>query len=114
MTTSRSEKVRTARQNAYLWGVVYQTILKHKPPTYTADDDGRTLEEKGWIDDDLHELFLGEHFGWVVLEGFGSKRKKPKRRSSKLPPNEFSDYMLSIQAHVAPMGIVIPDPEGEL
>jgi hypothetical protein len=108
MTTSRSEKVRSAQQNAYLWGVVYQTILNH------ASDGGESLATKGWDDEDLHEFFLGEHFGWIALDGFGRKRLKPKRRSSKLPPSEFSDYMLSIQAHVAPMGIVIPDPEGEL
>jgi hypothetical protein len=108
MTTSRSKKTRTSQQNAYLWGVVYDTILKHTP------DDGESLEKKGWIDDDLHEFFLGEHFGWNVLEGFGRKRLKPKSRSANLSPTEFSDFMLSIQAHVAPMGIVIPDPEGSL
>jgi hypothetical protein len=102
------KKTRSSQQNAYLWGVVYTTILRHTP------DGGVSLEQQGWIDDDLHELFLGEHFGWNVLEGFGRKRLKPKRRSAKLSTSEFADFLMSVQAHMAPMGIIIPDPEGDL
>jgi len=59
---------------------------------------------------DLHTFFLGEHFGWEVVEGFGKKRHKPLRRSSKLTKQEFSDYLAFIEARCAEMGIHIPEP----
>lgn len=86
---------RSALQNAYLWGVVYPEILKHLP---------------GWDADDLHEYFLGEHFGWEVLEAFGRKRMRPIRRSSKLNKMEFADYVNFIQRRAAELGVYIPDP----
>lgn len=90
---------RSDHQNRYLWGVCYRTIL----------DSG--LREQGWDADDVHEYFLGEHFGWETLEGFGRKRLKPVRRSSKLSKMEFMDYVAFIQRKAAEMGIYIPDPD---
>jgi hypothetical protein len=91
-------KRRSDQQNRYLWGVVYATILK---------DGGEALG--GWTADDLHEYFLGEHFGWETLEGFGRKRVKPIRRSGKLTTVEFSDYVDFIQRKAAELGVYIPD-----
>lgn len=88
---------RSQSQNRYLFGVVYPALLKH-------------LE--GWEAEDVHEFFLGEHFGWETLEGLGRKRVKPIRRSSKLTKQEFSDYIAFIQKRAAEMGVYIPDPEG--
>ena len=96
-------KQRSLEQNAYLWGVVYQTIL---------DEGGETLA--GWDSADLHEYFLGEKFGWEVLEGFGRKRMRPVRRSSKLSTMEFMEYIDFIQCKMAQQGIVIPDPNQHL
>lgn len=90
---------RSESQNRYLWGVVY--------PTFTERLDG-------WEADDVHEFFLGEHFGWETLEGLGRKRVKPVRRSSKLSKQEFSDYVAFIQRRAAGMGVFIPDPEEQL
>ncbi len=98
IVTVKKGGTRSMSQNAYLWGLVYPTILEHG-----------TLE--GWTKDDLHEYFLGEHFGWDVLEGFGKKRLKPLNRSSSLSKMEFVDYVAFIQQKAAEMGIVIPDPE---
>lgn len=91
---------RSLSQNAYLWGVVYPTLL-----TETG------LTEQGWQKDDLHEYLLGECFGWNTLEGFGRKRLKPMNRSSNLSKMEFVDYVAFIQQFAAEHGVVIPDPD---
>jgi len=90
---------RSIAQNSYLWGVCYETILQHG------------LKDQGWTNQDLHDYFLGEHFGWETIEGFGRKRIKPIKRSSVLDKMEFVDYVAFIQQKAAEMGIVIPDPE---
>lgn len=89
---------RSIQQNRYLWGVVYPTVI-----------EGAQLE--GWRNDDLHEYFLGEHFGWETIEGFGRKRVKPIHRSSTLNKTEFVDYVAFIQERAAGLGIYVPDPE---
>lgn len=89
---------RSVEQNAYLWGVCYETILQH------------SLREQGWTRDDLHEYFLGEYHGWKTIEGFGRKRQKPIERSSGKSKTEFADYIAFIQQKAAEMGVYIPDP----
>lgn len=95
---SEHKRSRSNEQNAYLWGVAYPAILKRL---------------SGWESNDLHEYFLGEHFGWETLEGLGRKRVKPIRRSSKLSTVEFSDFVAFIQRTMAERGVYVPDP-GEL
>ncbi len=90
---------RSDGQNRYLWGVVYPSILAA---------GGNTLA--GWRIEDLHEFFLGEHFGWDLIEGFGKKRQRPIRRSSKLSTVEFMDFVGFIQQRMAEIGIYVPDP----
>jgi hypothetical protein len=92
-------KPRTDQQNRFLWGVCYPAIL---------EGGGEALA--GWTRDDLHEYFLGECWGWETLEGFGRKRMRPIKRSSKLTKQEFSDYLLFLETRCADMGIVIPEP----
>jgi len=92
---------RSDRQNAFLWSVVYPSIL---------EGGGEAL--RGWSTTDLHEYFLIEAFGSEIIEGFGRKRHKPIRRSSKLTKQEFSDYLALIEAKCAELGIHIPDPTG--
>jgi hypothetical protein len=89
---------RSDEQNRYLWGVVYKTICQHLP---------------GWDAEDVHDYFLGEHFGWETLEGLGRKRVKPIKRSSKLTTTEFADYVGFIQRTMAAKGVYIPDPGEE-
>ncbi len=89
---------RSLEQNAYLWGVCYETILAHG------------LRDDGWHNEDLHEYFLGEFHGWETIEGFGQKRKKPVRRSSGKSISEFMDYIEFIHQKAAEMGVYIPDP----
>lgn len=99
ITVGEWKRTRSHEQNAYLWGVVYETILSHLP---------------GWEAEDVHEYFLGEHYGWETLEGLGRKRLKPVRRSSKLSTTEFSDHVAFIQRAMADKGVYIPDPNEEV
>jgi hypothetical protein len=102
ITVEPFKRPRTNQQNAYLWGVVYPTII---------EAGGETL--RGWQCDDLHEYFLGEIYGWEVLEGMGRKRMKPIRRSSRMTRVEFMDYLEQISQRCANLGIVIPEPSYE-
>ncbi len=95
VSISEWKRTRSNEQNAYLWGVVYKTICDHL---------------SGWDADDVHEYFLGEHYGWETLEGLGRKRLKPIRRSSRLSTTEFSDHVAFIQRAMAEKGVYIPDP----
>lgn len=97
---SEQRNTRTLQQNAYLWGVCYSTILS---------EAGEALA--GWEAQDLHEYFLGEHFGWETVEGFGRKRMRPIRRSSKLSVMEFASYVDFVHRKAAEYGIYIPSPD---
>lgn len=97
VTVEEAKPTRSDPQNRYLWGAVYPTILA-------------AGKLDGWTANDLHEYLLGEHFGWELVEGFGRKRQRPVRRSSKLNKQEFSDYVAFIQQRMAEHGIYVPDP----
>jgi hypothetical protein len=87
---------RSLEQNAYLWGVVYPTILEHS-------------DLAGWDADDLHTYFLGEHFGWQTITAFGRTRVKPVKRSSRLSISQFGEYVDFVIRKAAELGIVIPE-----
>lgn len=99
VTIEEFRRPRSGQQNKFLWAVMYPTIL---------EAGGEML--KGWTADDLHEYFLGEVYGWEVVEGFGRKRMRPVRRSSRLTKTEFTDYLEAISARCSELGIVIPEP----
>jgi hypothetical protein len=102
ITVEAFKPKRSDQQNAFLWGVVYPSVL---------EGGGEAL--RGWTTADLHEYFLIEAWGSEVIEGFGRKRHKPLRRSSKLTKQEFSDYLAIIEAKCAELGIHIPEPNYE-
>ena len=94
------KKPRTNQQNAYLWGVVYPMVL---------EAGGEALA--GWTRDDLHEYFLGEVWGWETLEGFGKKRLRPLKRSSRMTQAEFTEYLHGIENRLMDLGIgPLPEP----
>ena len=97
VTIEDAKPTRSDPQNRYLWGVVYPTVL-----------GAGKLE--GGSANDLHEYLLGEHFGWELVEGFGRRRQRPVRRSSRLNKQEFSDYVAFIQQRMSEHGIYVPDP----
>ena len=94
---------RSSQQNAYLWGVVYKSILDHFVLTgnygYTAQDmhdflKGRYLSHKGKVIDD------GEN---VMVVGV---------KTSRLNKEEFSEYVNNIKAWALDkLGIQIPDSD---
>ena len=94
VTVSLKKRKRSDPQNDALWGVAYKTL---------SDATGNDSK-------DLHEYFLGEHFGWEVYEVMGQKRRRPNRRSSKLSTVEFSEYYAFIQRRAAEVGYYVPDP----
>lgn len=88
-------KKRSDEQNRALWGVAYRLL---------ADETGNDVN-------DLHEYFLGEHFGWELIDVLGQQRRRPVRRSSKLNTVEFSDFYAFIQRRAAELlGVYVPDP----
>lgn len=93
-------KTRSNQQNAYLWSVVYPSIISA---------GGEQL--RGWTVDDIHEFCLGEIYGWETLDGLGRKRLRPVRRSSTMSTTEFSEYIAQIQQRMAEHGIYVPDPD---
>lgn len=92
---SEQKQTRSLEQNSYLWGVVYPTIMDHLI---------------GWDAEDIHEFFLGEHFGWETIDGLGKKKLKPIKRSSRLSTKEFKEHWEFIQRYMANKGVDIPDP----
>jgi len=93
---------RTNRQNAFLFGVVYPSLI-----------EGANGLLAGWELQDIHEYFLGEWAGTETITGFGRERIRPLKRSSKLTRQEFSDYLEFISQRCADIGIVIPEPSYE-
>lgn len=95
---TEKKPTRSLAQNALLWAL-YDDIL-------------RLGGEKmgGWENKDLHEFFLGEHYGWEQLGGLKRTRLKPLRRSSRMSKTEFSDHVDYIVRYMASEGILLAMP----
>lgn len=93
---------RSELQNRTLWWI-YDNILKL---------GGATME--GWIDTDLHDFFLCEHFGSTVTVIFGRKKRKPIRRSSRLSKIEFAQFVDFIYSFMANEGVILPLPDPDM
>ena len=94
VTVEVAKRQRSDPQNHALWGVAYKALKDA-----TGNDPS-----------DLHDFFLGEHFGWEVVEVLGQKKRRPVRRSSKLSTVEFSEFYAFIQQRAAECGYYVPDP----
>lgn len=98
------KRTRSARQNAYLWGVVYRTIEA----------------ETGQSSEDWHDYFLGTVYGWDRVEftnpetGEVETFQRPLRRSSRLKVGEFAEYVDRVIEIAAGYGIQIPFPNEDL
>lgn len=93
------KSTRSDKQNRTIWWV-YENILRL---------GGNTMA--GWLPEELHEFFLGRHFGVVTKVVFGKVVETPVRRSSRLSKFEFMQYMDSIYAFMASQGVVLPQPD---
>lgn len=89
---------RSENQNSLLWAL-YADILRI---------GGEAMG--GWTKEELHEFFLGEHTGWKVKTMFGKKKQTPRRRSSDMNKQEFSDFVDSIVRRMAEEGVVLSLP----
>lgn len=98
LKTILKKSKRSNDQNALLWAL-YSDAMKQ---------GGETLG--GWTTADIHELMLGEYFGWEVHEALGRKRQKPVKRSSRLTKMEFSDFVAFVVQRFAEHGIVLELP----
>jgi hypothetical protein len=94
-------KRRSTDQNSLLWKL-YTDVLKQ---------GGEAL--RGWTVEEIHEYMLGEYHGWEEVTGFGRRKLRPKKRSSRLTTSEFSDYVEFVVMRSAEHGIVLQMP-GEI
>lgn len=94
VTVEPYRRTRSNEQNRALWGLAYRIL---------AEATGHQAE-------DLHEFFLGEYFGWDVIEVMGQKRRVPKRRSHTMTTIEFADFYTFIQQRAAEIGFDVPNP----
>lgn len=100
ITIKQQRKKRTESQNNYLWGCVYPTLLRQ---------GGESLA--GFTDKELHEYFLGVHFGNECRVINGRTHFKPKHRSHDLDTKEFIGFWETVHREAAMLGINIPDPD---
>lgn len=98
VTVAEHKAKRSLAQNALLWSL-YGDIL---------ENGGERM--RGWQPADLHEFFLGEHYGWEKLDGMKRTRLKPLRRSSTMNKQEFSDHLDFIVRYMAEQGVVLQLP----
>lgn len=98
ITIAEQKPRRSDQQNSLLWAI-YTDIIRR---------GGEAMQ--GYTKEDLHEFFLGNHFGWEVKPLFDKKRQVPKRRSSKLNKQEFTDLVESILRFMAERGVYIEVP----
>jgi NinB protein len=98
ITVKQKRKRRSEEQNRLLWSL-YGDILRM---------GGEAM--RGWTAEDIHELMLGEHFGWTEMRIGKHRRKKPVRRSSGLTTIEFSDFVDFIVRYMAEQGVVLHLP----
>jgi len=80
-----------------LWAI-YDEIIERCP------------ELTGYTNEEVHEFMLMNHFGEEHRTLFGRALVRPKRRSSRLTKQEFSDFVESICAFMAQRGVTISMP----
>lgn len=104
VSISDVKKERSDLQNRALWGCAYKTL---------RDATGNDV-------DDLHTYFCGEYFGWTEYEVMGSKRKRPRRTTTKdadgtrdvISTLHLSDFYAFIQQRAAEtVNVFVPDPD---
>ncbi len=98
ITVKQKRKRRSEDQNRLLWSL-YGDIIRM---------GGEAM--RGWTAEDIHELMLGERFGWTEMRIGKHRRKKPARRSSGLTTIEFSELIDFIVRYMAEQGVVLRLP----
>lgn len=103
------EKKRTLRQNKYLWGVVYKTIVDNDPG-YFVNDALDALRKTARLStaEVVHEFCKARFLPSADLPGL---QITVAPSTAKLPRKEFQEYVESIRRWAADeLQVFIPDP----
>jgi hypothetical protein len=103
------EKKRTLRQNKYLWGVVYKTIVDNDPG-YFVNDAVDALRKTARLSaaEVVHEFCKARFLPSADLPGL---QITVAPSTAKLPRKEFQEYVESIRRWAADeLQVFIPDP----
>lgn len=103
------EKKRTLRQNKYLWGVVYKTIVDNDPG-YFVNDALDALRKTARLStaEVVHEFCKARFLPSADLPGL---QITVAPSTAKLPRKEFQDYVESIRRWAADeLQVFVPDP----
>lgn len=103
------EKKRTLRQNKYLWGVVYKTIVDNDPG-YFVNDAVDSLRKTARLStaEVVHEFCKARFLPSADLPGL---QITVAPSTAKLPRKEFQEYVESIRRWAADeLQVFVPDP----
>ena len=103
------EKKRTLRQNKYLWGVVYKTIVDNDPG-YFVNDALDALRKTARLStaEVVHEFCKARFLPSADLPGL---QITVAPSTAKLPRKEFQEYVESIRLWAADeLQVFVPDP----
>ena len=103
------EKKRTLRQNKYLWGVVYKTIVDNDPG-YFVNDALDALRKTARLSaaEVVHEFCKARFLPSADLPGL---QITVAPSTAKLPRKEFQDYVEAIRRWAADeLQVFVPDP----
>lgn len=103
------EKKRSQRQNRYLWGVVYKTIVDNDPGFFHNDAvDALRKSARLSTAEVVHEFCKARFLPSADLPGL---QITVAPSTAKLPRKEFQDYVESIRRWAADeLQVFIPDP----
>ena len=103
------EKSRSHRQNRYLWGVVYKTIVDNDPGFFVNDAvDALRKAAKLSTVDVVHEYCKARFLPSADLPGL---QITVAPSTAKLPRKEFQDYVEAIRRWAADeLQVFVPDP----
>ena len=103
------EKKRTLRQNKYLWGVVYKTIVDNDPG-YFVNDAVDALRKTARLSaaEVVHEFCKARFLPSADLPGL---QITVAPSTAKLPRKEFQEYVEAIRRWAADeLQVFVPDP----
>lgn len=103
------EKKRTQRQNKYLWGVVYKTIVDNDPGFFCNDAvDGLRKTARLSAAEVVHEFCKARFLPSADLPGL---QITVAPSTAKLPRKEFQEYVEAIRRWAADeLQVFVPDP----
>lgn len=105
------KKSRTQRQNRYLWGVVYKTIVDNDPGFFSNEITAAMLRKHHLTITDLVHEYCKDQFlgGFVFLQT--DHQVEMRASTAKLDRQAFNEYVEAIRRWAASeLEVFIPDP----